>query len=118
MKKAYIVAGCRDFTDYGYLSRKLDAIISGEAVIFSGCANGCDLMGERYAAERGLPVRRFPPLWERYGRGAGVVRNEQMAESALPNGMLIAFWDGKSRGTENMIKTAEKRGLFVTVIKI
>ena len=113
-----IISGCRSFSDYDFLRKTLEGLISGDVVIFSGCAKGCDMMGERYAAEHGLTVRKFPPLWEKYGRGAGIVRNREMAEAALPCGLLIAFWDGKSRGTGNMIKTAEKKGLQVTVIKI
>lgn len=59
-------------------------------------------------------MKRFPADWGKYGKSAGVLRNKQMAEYA--DG-LIAFWDGKSRGTANMIETAKGLGLRVRVAR-
>ena len=55
----------------------------------------------------------MPADWEKYGRSAGPKRNAQMAEIA---NALIAFWDGQSRGTKNMIETAKQKGLIVKVV--
>ena len=52
--------------------------------------------------------------WDKYGPSAGPRRNAQMAEVA---DALIAFWDGKSRGTKNMIDTANKKDLQVAVVR-
>ena len=81
----------------------------------SGTGRGVDALGERYAAENGLPVKRFRPDWNQFGRAAGPMRNRDMAEYAEA---LIAIWDGKSRGTGNMIQTAEKLGLTDYVHRI
>ena len=114
-----IIAGTRTFADYDLLCRKCDEILHGKAlthsvVIVSGTARGADQLGERYAAERGYQVRRFPADWDRHGKAAGPIRNAEMADNA---NMLIAFWDGVSRGTKNMIDTAKNRGLEVHVIE-
>lgn len=100
-----IVAGTRDFKDYGLMCRKLDVILSRleNVEIVSGGARGADLLGERYAAERSLPIRRMPALWDAFRFKAGAVRNRRMAWYATH---LVAFWDGKSTGTKSMIEMA------------
>lgn len=114
-----IIAGGRDFADYELVKNTLDKYlkdIKGEVVIISGTARGADQLGERYAKENNLMVKRFPADWDRYGKSAGPIRNDQMAKYASETkGVLFAFWDGKSRGTKNMIETAKWHGLRVYV---
>ena len=116
-----IVAGGRDFTDYALLSETLDVILKrytlSEVSIVSGCCRGADALGERYAKEHGIPVVRFPADWLEYGKAAGPIRNRKMAEYASEGeGVLVAFWDGRSRGTASMIRLAEKAGLQIKTI--
>jgi hypothetical protein len=80
--------------------------------VLSGCARGVDSVAEAAAKERGLVVRRFPADWDSFGLSAGIRRNEEMAAAAAG---LVAFWDGKSRGTAHMIAAARRRGLWVRV---
>lgn len=113
-----IIAGTRFFSDYQLLCQKCDAILSAKRqdsniVVISGTARGADRLGERYARERGYQIRRFPADWDNDGNSAGPIRNAKMADNA---DALIAFWDGKSRGTRNMIETAEEKGLLVRTI--
>ena len=117
-KYKVIVAGCRDFADYELLKEKCDFYLQNKkpeiSVIVSGHASGADTLGERYAQERGYETEIYPADWKTNGRAAGPIRNAQMATVA---DALIAFWDGKSRGTKNMIDTATKRGLQVAVVR-
>lgn len=109
-----IIAGGRDFNDYELLKSTMDRLlvnIKRQICIVSGAAKGADLLGERYAKEKGYVVHRFPADWS-LGRGAGFIRNEEMAQNA---DALVAFWDGKSHGTQHMIKTAERYKLKVRV---
>jgi len=110
-----IIAGGRDFNDYTLLKEKCDYYLSNseDIEIVSGTAHGADMLGERYAAERGYLVRKFPADWDRYGKSAGYKRNMQMA---MYGDTLIAFWDQKSKGTMNMIDIANKKGLEVKVV--
>lgn len=78
----------------------------------SGAYKGADLLGERYAAERNHPIKQFPADWRRYGKSAGLKRNIEMAAYA---DALIAFWDGQSKGTKNMIELATQAGLKVEI---
>lgn len=115
-----IIAGDRRFNDYGFLCEKCDGVLSGriasgEVVIVSGHARGTDLLGERYASEHSLRCELFPADWEKYGRSAGPIRNREMASHA---DALIAFYDGKSKGTGNMIRLARDLGLEVDVFNI
>ena len=108
-----IIAGGRDFDNYELLKEFCDNIIKDDDYeIVSGNAKGADKLGENYSKERNLKLTLFPADWNKYNKAAGMIRNIEMAEYG---DMLIAFWDQKSRGTKNMIDTAKKLGLVVTV---
>lgn len=114
-----IIAGSRDFTDYALLKEYADHILQNVAQresieIVSGGAKGADELGELYAQERGYKLTRFPAEWSKYGRAAGPKRNEQMGDYA---DALIAFWDGKSKGTKHMIEYASRKKLKVRIMK-
>ena len=117
-KYKVIVARCRDFADYELLKEKCDFYLQNKKpeniVIVSGHASGADALGEHYAQERGYETEIYPADWKTNGRAAGPIRNAQMATVA---DALIAFWDGKSRGTKNMIDTAKKHNLHVAVVR-
>lgn len=81
-------------------------------VIISGTARGADTLGEAWAKENGVPCEQYPADWKRYGRAAGLRRNESMADNAAA---LVALWDGSSSGTKHMINIARKKGLLVYV---
>jgi predicted Rossmann fold nucleotide-binding protein DprA/Smf involved in DNA uptake len=111
-----IVAGSRSFSDFGLLSERLDFYLQRHCgvEIVSGTARGADRLGERYAAERGLAVARFPAQWDKYGRSAGFRRNDLMAGYATH---AVIFWDGVSSGTGHMIQLARHYGLVVRVVR-
>ena len=118
-----IIAGSRNFTYYQMLEKNVMRVFEREHIsnpqIISGHARGTDMLGELFAHEHYLDLKIFPAQWEKYGKSAGSIRNNDMATYASEeNGMLIAFWDGKSKGTHNMIDTAKKHGLTVYVIDI
>jgi hypothetical protein len=105
-----IVAGTRDFSDYAFLRDKLDRILSSRlnVEIVSGGARGADSLGERYAVERGLTLRRIPAFWDLFDKAAGHIRNRRMAWYGTH---LVAFWDKKSKGTRGMIELASSEGM-------
>lgn len=110
-----IIAGGRDFNDYGLLEKYCDKILSNvsDVEIVSGNAKGADLLGELYAKNKGIPIKIFPADWDKNGKRAGYMRNIDMASYA---DALIAFWDGKSLGTKHMIDYAKSKGLKVRII--
>lgn len=76
--------------------------------VVCGCASGADSEGRIWADSRDIPIREFPPDWNKHGRAAGPIRNGQMAAYA---DALVAFPGG--RGTADMVKQAGDHGLLV-----
>ena len=112
-----IIAGGRNFTDYQKLKETCDTILWDQTniEIVSGNCRGADLLGEQYAKERGYKIAQFPADWNKYGKSAGPKRNQQMANYTEA---LIAFWDGKSRGTKHMIEMAKQSKLRMIILVI
>lgn len=73
--------------------------------IISGGAKGIDTLAEEWADKNGIPKTIIKPEYEKYKRGAPLKRNEKIVESA---DIIIALWDGKSRGTKFTIDYAKK----------
>ena len=72
-------------------------------IILSGHCRGTDMMAEKYAKERGYSLELYPAKWSVYGRCAGVIRNKEIVNNS---DLIVAFWDGKSKGTKNLIDNA------------
>lgn len=110
-----IVAGSRKWVNNeiveAYLKPYLDQF--EKATIISGMAMGPDRFAYDYALKNDIDVEEFPADWDTHGRSAGYIRNTEMAVAGTH---LIAFWDGESKGTKNMIDIATKKGLDVTVV--
>ena len=81
--------------------------------IVSGGANGVDSCAEEYAESNKIKLKEFLPEYEKFGKGAPLKRNIQIIEYADE---ILAFWDGKSRGTKFVIDTCKKIGKKITVI--
>lgn len=113
-----IVAGGRKFDDYAVVDQWLSHLLKEKSFedveIVSGGALGADSLGQRFAENNWIRVKIFRADWVKHGKSAGPIRNRAMAEYA---DALVAFWDGKSRGTADMIKVAKKKGLAVRVVR-
>jgi YspA, cpYpsA-related SLOG family len=112
-----IIAGSRGITSYALIQREMEPLLWEWKIsqVVSGGARGVDQLGEQWAKRNNIPVVQFIPNWNGYaGKRAGLVRNVRMAEYAQA---LVAFWDGRSRGTKHMIETAQQRGLRVHVVR-
>ena len=95
-----VIAGSRTVTNYDIL---LEAVAESGISITSvvcGLARGADALGKRYAKEHDIPCYEVPADWARYGRGAGFIRNVEMAEECEAG---IVLWDGESRGARHML---------------
>lgn len=124
-----IIAGSRDFDNFSKLMNNCNNILADttnrhndldKIRIVSGAARGADRLGEQYAKIAGYELSKFYPDWDGLGKRAGYVRNAEMAKYAMADGnygVLIAFWDGKSKGTKHMIDLAEKNGLEVHIVR-
>ncbi len=84
----------------------------GVTEIVSGGARGIDACAKSYALRHGLKLTEFLPEYGKYGRGAPLRRNITIIEYA---DLVVAFWDGKSRGTNYVIDNCKKRNIPVAV---
>ena len=124
-----IVAGSRSIKDYALVAKAIEGVDIQITELVSGTAKGVDQLGERWATENQVPIKKFPADWKNldavgaiikngyygeYNAKAGFDRNKQMAEYA---DALVAVWDGKSRGTKSMIELARSNDLKVFVYK-
>ncbi len=123
-KYKIIVCGGSFFKDYELLKKTLDKylerLMEYPIEIVSGTAKGADQLAEQYAMEElnatlGDGLRRFPPLWHIHGKAAGPIRNSEMASYATH---CVAFYNGRSKGTLDMINKAKAAGLEVMVISV
>lgn len=101
------VVGGRDFQDFRYLEETIldNFKIKDIRNIVSGGAKGADSLGEDFANKYGLSKIIHYPDWAVYGRSAGFRRNALIINDA---DVVIAMWDGVSKGTANSIELAEK----------
>ena len=105
-----IVCGGRDYDNEAFVFECLDQLPI-EAIIQGG-ARGADTLALRWGKQRLPPDCRleFLAKWDKYGRGAGHIRNQQMLDEGKPD-LVVAFSGGK--GTENMVSRARKAGVPV-----
>lgn len=114
-----LACGDREWTDRQLLSEVLDSVgaqYAWDFVLIHGAARGADTMAAEWAESRDIPVVSFPAQWEKYGRAAGPVRNEEMLKMGID--LVVAFHDDirKSRGTKHMVGIARRDGVPVKLI--
>ncbi len=78
--------------------------------IVSGGAKGIDTCAKEYALSNGIKLTEFLPEYEKYGRSAPLKRNITIIENA---DLVLAFWDGSSRGTKYVMDNCKSRGIPV-----
>ena len=106
------IIGSRGFNNYELLEKTLEEYQNAELVV-SGGAQGADKLGERWAKEKGIKTLIFKPNWEKFGKSAGFIRNQDIVKNS---DLVIAFWDGESKGTKNSIDLCEKFSIDVKTI--
>ena len=129
-----IIAGSRNFKDNSFLEEKLDYLLGNyqpeQVTIISGGARGADSLGEKYAHKKGYSSKIVEAEWDnlevkktwvrvkkdgtKYNALAGFQRNQAMADMATH---AVMFWDGMSRGTQDMIERSNAKKLVVKVFR-
>jgi hypothetical protein len=129
-----IIAGSRSITSYedvkksietslrewGLSPKDITEVVSGHAgftKVDGKWLPNVDRLGERWAKENGIAVRLFPADWDRHGKRAGHMRNQDMARFLADNGggYLVVVWDGVSKGSYSMIEYGNKYNLKIIV---
>lgn len=105
-----LVCGDRNWWDYYAIERVLDKV--QPSCVINGQAIGADKLADTAAVYLKIPVERYPADWNKFGKAAGPIRNQQMLDEGKPD-IVVAFHDHltKKRGTYDMIRRAHKAGV-------
>lgn len=107
-----LVCGGRDYADKKKIFAELDKLKDKMSGLISGGAPGADTIAWDWGWSRGIHCDRYMANWNKHGRAAGPIRNQQMLDEGKPD-LVLAF--GGKRGTADMVGRAESAG--VTVIR-
>lgn len=136
MKTIILITGSRSITERDKIFEKLDELshtdsvcnlyLPCETLLIAGEAVGVDTICKDWAESRGVTYLGMPipnEYFATYGKGAGNKRNQDMLDKALELSqkykaeiLPLAFWDGSSTGTQDMIKRINKAGLYCKVM--
>ena len=108
------IVGSRKYQHIHKIKRAIEFFSHYDCEIVSGGAYGVDTIAETFAKEFGIPATIFPADWDAYGKRAGAMRNKQIVDYA---DVIIAFWDGQSKGTQITVGMAKRAGKKVLVIQ-
>jgi hypothetical protein len=100
-----VVCGSRFFENYERFENVLDVLLENMEIgcLISGGCKGTDTMVKKYCIEKKIIFVEVKPQWQIFGRYAGPKRNAQMVKLGTST---FGFWDGRSRGTYDMLKKA------------
>ena len=109
-----IIAGGRDINDYEIVKTTIEDSPFNKQIteVISGGCRGIDMLGQKWAEDNNIPFRIFFPDWDIHGKSAGPIRNENMIKKGNADGLII-IWDGKSIGSKNMKKLAQKYNIKI-----
>ena len=110
-----IIAGSRDLTEVALVEAAMVRFGLEPDEVVSGCARGADQAGASWAAHNDVYIRAMPARWDQFGKAAGMRRNAEMAKYG---DVLLAIWDGKSRGTANMIDQMNRLEKPVHIMRV
>ena len=99
------IIGSRNYKRLDLVEKYVQNNMKYGDLLVSGGAKGVDLASERAADKQNVETKIFLPDWEKNGKGAGLIRNTDIVKNS---DKIVAFWDGKSRGTLDSIKKAKK----------
>jgi hypothetical protein len=105
-----LVCGDRNWEDYEAIARELCPV--RPSVVIHGAARGADSIAGEIAEEMGVRVEDYLAEWDKFGRAAGPIRNQQMLDEGKPD-LVLAFHPdiSKSKGTADMVRRAQKAGV-------
>lgn len=119
MARLVLVSGSREFPSPELVTHHLRNALTPADRLMHGCARGVDTWAEDAARIIGATILRRPADWERYGKRAGMIRNEAMLNEArqAEDLRILMFWDGHSHGTKHMIDRCVALGIPHEIVR-
>ena len=84
-----------------------ETYVEGDFVVSGGCPKGGDYFAGRIAGNLGIPILIFYPNWKEYGKAAGFIRNEKIAQHST-RALIACVTTDRTGGTEDTIKKYKK----------
>lgn len=117
------ICGSRDIysADVGFILDILNSMFHFKEArqedlhVITGGARGVDRWAKEWLDNNGIDNEVIPAEWERYGKRAGYIRNKEMVDKS---DMVIAIWDGKSRGTKHTIDICKEQDKSLIVVVV
>lgn len=91
-----------------YIRKDASEIVSGRAI-------GIDTSAKNYALSNNIKFTEFLPKYNKYGKSAPLKRNIAIIQYS---DYIIAFWNGKSKGTKFVIDNCKKLNTPIEIYKI
>jgi YspA, cpYpsA-related SLOG family len=112
-----LICGDRNWNNLAVIERVLSEYVPEVSIIIEGEARGADTLGRIAAIKLGISVLRVPAKWDKYGKGAGPIRNQEMLE--FRPDIVLAFHRDieNSRGTKDMVNRAMAANIPVRIIR-
>lgn len=113
-----IVCGSRRYRDANqvyWTLFELNNEFENIVIVHGSCPRGADTLAHNAAVKLKLTIDPHPAEWNTYGKAAGFIRNQRMAD--LGAVLCVAFWDGRSSGTKHMMECARRGGIPVRIVK-
>ena len=105
-RKRILICGDRNYKDWLRIQDYLNTI-SRTTIIIHGGARGADSLAGNLATSLKMKVIKFPAEWDKYGKAAGVLRNQQMLDDGHPDLVVYFHKDlENSKGTKDMVTRA------------
>lgn len=108
-----LVCGGRDYNDYenvcDVLARLDYRFHDDYFTIVQGGARGADALAKRWAIEMHVPYEEYKADWDKHGKSAGFIRNQEMLDTGID--LVVAFPGGN--GTAHTVRNAHRMGIMV-----
>jgi len=106
------IVGSRHFAALDRVTDYLTGLPAGTSII-TGSASGVDAAATRAARARGMPVQVMSASFDEVADASkSAARNQRLVDAC---DVLVAFWDGASKGTRSTVERALDAGKEVHV---
>ena len=106
------IVGSRHFSEPDRVTEYVNGL-PARASIITGSASGVDAAATKAARARGLGVQVMPASFDEMSDASrSAARNQRLVDAC---DVLVAFWDGSSRGTRTTVERALDSGKEVHV---
>jgi len=111
------IIGSRNITNFKTFEPYITKIVQDENIttLVSGGATGVDSFAEKYSVKHQLKLILYKPNWQKHGMNAGFIRNHDIIKSS---DIILAIWDGSSKGTKHSINLANNYGKPIKIITV